>query len=77
MKKGFGLAPLKIEGQGIPYDVIDVGDTDCFPYDVICARCNKNGNSEAFMLEEGDEWECPECWDRNEKESLIARGRTR
>ena len=36
------------------------------PYDVTCARCGKVGPCTEFMVEEGDEWECPECWERCE-----------
>ena len=36
------------------------------PYGVLCARCGKLGMTSTFMLEEGDEWECPECWERCE-----------
>ena len=38
----------------------------CDPYEVECARCGKVGTSAEFMVEEGDEWECPECWERCE-----------
>ena len=36
------------------------------PLDVVCARCGKAGTSKIFMLEEGDEWECEDCWARCE-----------
>lgn len=38
--------------------------TGCVCYDVKCARCGKEGPSCAMVIEEGDEWECPECWKR-------------
>lgn len=31
------------------------------PYEVTCARCGKAGTSAEFVIEEGDEWECPAC----------------
>ena len=37
-------------------------------YEVTCARCGKKGTTETFQLEEGDEWECPECYERCERE---------
>lgn len=33
---------------------------------VTCARCGIHGTSDTFMVEEGDEWECPSCWERCE-----------
>lgn len=45
-------------------DFID--HTELPPLQVVCARCGKAGTSETFIIEEGDEWECPECWDRCE-----------
>jgi len=41
-----------------------VADLD--PWPVTCARCGKQGTSAEFEVEEGDEWECPECWERCE-----------
>lgn len=35
---------------------------DAVPLSVTCARCGKAGTSDDFYLEEGDEWECPDCW---------------
>lgn len=35
-------------------------------YEVTCARCGKVGMASKFMIEEGDEWECPPCWERCE-----------
>lgn len=38
-------------------------DGRCSPaYEVTCARCGKQGLSSEFFVEEGDEWECPDCW---------------
>lgn len=34
------------------------------PLQVKCARCGLDGTSETFIVEEGDEWECPSCWER-------------
>ena len=36
----------------------------CFP--VTCDRCGKKGCSNSMVMEEGDEWECPPC---NEREN--------
>ena len=33
---------------------------------VTCARCGAPGTSATFVIEEGDEWECPACWERCE-----------
>lgn len=33
---------------------------------VNCARCGLAGTSDTFYIEEGDEWECPACWERCE-----------
>lgn len=30
-------------------------------YSVTCARCGAGGTSTTFIVEEGDEWECPPC----------------
>lgn len=35
-------------------------------YMVTCARCGMAGTSAEFIVEEGDEWECPSCWKRAE-----------
>jgi hypothetical protein len=44
------------------------------PYDVTCARCGRVGPCHLFIIEEGDEWECPECWERcNREEHARAR----
>lgn len=37
-------------------------------YDVTCARCGKVGPCHVFIVEEGNEWECPECWERCERQ---------
>lgn len=36
------------------------------PYDVTCARCGKVLPCDEACIEEGDEWECHECWERCE-----------
>lgn len=41
------------------------------PLRVQCARCGITGTSETFIVEEGDEWECPPC---NERENARERG---
>jgi DNA-directed RNA polymerase subunit RPC12/RpoP len=41
---------------------------------VKCARCGLAGTSEAFIIEEGDEWECPACWERCEAQERAAYG---
>ena len=43
----------------------------CEPLQVECARCGKPGTSETFLIEEGDKWECPECWERCEAEQAY------
>lgn len=35
-------------------------------YEVKCARCGAVGLTADFIAEEGDEWECPPCWERCE-----------
>lgn len=42
-------------------------------YEVTCARCGKIGLSSQFIVEEGDEWECPACWDRCEAQEREKR----
>jgi hypothetical protein len=50
-------------------DAIDAHLADAPVYPVSCARCGKILPCTEAMLEEGDEWECPACWDRcNEQE---------
>jgi hypothetical protein len=36
------------------------------PYDVTCAGCGKVISCVVAMLEEGDRWECPDCWEKFE-----------
>lgn len=43
--------------------IVDLPD-DFEPYEVTCARCGKVGSCLEFVAEEGDEWECPTCWER-------------
>lgn len=53
----------------------DFPDDEFVPYDVTCARCGKVLSCEEAIIEEGDEWECPPCWERcNEAERLQLRG---
>ena len=42
------------------------------PLEVTCARCGAAGTSETFYIEEGDEWECPPCWERCEAEARAS-----
>jgi DNA-directed RNA polymerase subunit RPC12/RpoP len=49
------------------------GDLDHECYEVKCARCGKDGWSNEFYIEEGDEWECPPCWKICEDAERIAR----
>jgi DNA-directed RNA polymerase subunit RPC12/RpoP len=43
------------------------------PYHVCCARCGQRGMSDEWILEEGDEWKCPPCNEReNERERAEA-----
>lgn len=44
----------------------DWEDLPPIDYEVTCARCGKVGQCTVFIAEEGDEWECPECWERCE-----------
>lgn len=49
------------------------------PYDVTCARCGKVLPCDEAYVEEGNEWECPECWERceaAERAALSAEGGT-
>lgn len=43
-------------------------DDDLFfePYDVPCAGCGRVLSCEVAIIEEGDRWECPECWEKFE-----------
>ena len=55
-------------------------DYDIVELHVECARCGKKGTSFSFIVEEGDEWECPECWERceaKERENEIQERRKR
>lgn len=45
------------------------------PYHVYCARCGKRGKSDEWILEEGDEWECPSCNERCNAAERAARER--
>lgn len=44
------------------------GRDECYP--VGCARCGKLGCSYTMVIEEGDDWECREC---NERENARER----
>lgn len=46
--------------------------TPAKPYEVTCARCGKVGMSNVFEIEEGNEWECPPCWDRCEAQEKAS-----
>ena len=51
-------------------DIAD--DLEFEDYPVGCARCGLAGWASSFIAEEGDEWECPECWDReNARERAL------
>lgn len=41
-------------------------------YEVTCARCGKVLSCRDAYVEEGDEWECPECWERCEAAERAA-----
>ena len=45
-------------------------DNPVTPWEVTCARCGKVGLSSEFEVEEGDEWECRPC---NERENARER----
>lgn len=51
-------------------ELLDMGPL--MPYDVTCARCGKVGSSDWFIIEEGDAWECPPCWERCEAQERAA-----
>lgn len=63
-----GLLPVEDQGAAAPPARVPDETEGCEPLQVECARCGKPGTSETFMVEEGDEWECPECWERCEAE---------
>lgn len=46
------------------------GDLDHSCQRVKCARCGVEGLDKDFVIEEGDEWECPPC---NERENARER----
>lgn len=52
----------------------ELGDWE--PYEVTCARCGKVGMCTDFVLEEGDEWECPPCWERCEAAERASVGKS-
>lgn len=37
------------------------GELDHECCEVTCARCGAKGLDKNFVMEEGDEWECPPC----------------
>jgi hypothetical protein len=39
---------------------------ECPNFEVTCAGCGKVGGARDYMLEEGDRWECPPCWEKFE-----------
>jgi len=55
--------------MSVPFDPSEYVGADLEPWNVTCARCGATGTTETFILEEGDEWECPPCWKRCEAES--------
>jgi hypothetical protein len=38
-----------------------------------CARCGKQDRAHRMAIEEGDEWECPTCWERCEAQERAER----
>jgi hypothetical protein len=46
--------------------VTEVDDGPAPDWEITCARCGKVGMRSEFMIEEGNEWECPPCWERCE-----------
>jgi hypothetical protein len=50
------------------FEPLDFSDP-AHDWEVTCARCGKIGMASQYMVEEGDEWECPDCYDRCERES--------
>ena len=43
-----------------------------YHYEVSCARCGKIGSTAQFIIEEGDEWECPACNRRENHRERLA-----
>ncbi len=41
-------------------------------FQVECARCGKAGCSNTHEIEEGDEWECPTCNERENQRERTA-----
>ena len=66
--------PARVAGPGELESDEPATDTGWEPLTVICARCGIEGTSETFMLEEGDEWECPACWERCEAVEVATSG---
>lgn len=54
------------------YPACPCGGEPFQPDDVKCARCGKAGTTAEFIVEEGDEWECPPCWEREEARMRAA-----
>jgi DNA-directed RNA polymerase subunit RPC12/RpoP len=62
------------DGSGFFYSDPDLGPCNCAltgqdkfePYDVTCAGCGKVLSCVDAIVEEGDRWECPDCWERFE-----------
>lgn len=56
--------------------------TDCMrasSCDVTCDGCGKTLNAHDAIIEEGDRWECPECWEKFEaidRADAAARAKT-
>ena len=68
LKKIADKAHRSTQSQNMNGD-LDFGDDLPFePYDVTCARCGKVLPCNEAIIEEGDEWECPTCWERLERE---------
>lgn len=58
--------PIGIDSEEMGHEIED-GEPETFePYDVTCARCGKVLSCTEAVIEEGDEWECPPCWERCE-----------
>ena len=56
----------------VGHEIEDGLEEDFEPYEVTCARCGKVLPCTEAIVEEGDEWECPPCWERCEAKERAA-----
>lgn len=71
------MIPDKKELEIELFNEADYYDSNWEPYDVTCAGCGKVLPCDEACLEEGDRWECPECWEKfNAQERAAAEKQT-